>query len=82
MDNSHYDHILFQERLRAAEGEADYKLFSMLRPRLIIDGNQWCCLFGEDLQSGIAGFGNTPFEAIRNWNAEWHRPIKAAKGEA
>lgn len=27
------------------------------------DGNQWCFLYGENLQDGIAGFGDTIFEA-------------------
>ena len=27
------------------------------------DGNQWCFLFGDNLQDGIAGFGNTVEEA-------------------
>ena len=28
------------------------------------DGNQWCVLLGPDLQVGIAGFGNSTWEAI------------------
>lgn len=28
------------------------------------DGNKWCALYGEDLQVGIAGFGDTPFMAM------------------
>ena len=28
------------------------------------DGNMWCALFGEDLQSGYCGFGKTPEEAL------------------
>ena len=28
------------------------------------DGNQWCILYGENLQSGIVGFGDTPEKAI------------------
>lgn len=27
------------------------------------DGNQWCYLLGEDLQVGVAGFGDTPMAA-------------------
>lgn len=82
-DTSHYDHIIFQEKLRAAEIESDYKLFSMLNPKLFLDGNQWCCLYGEDLQVGISGFGETPVEAIRQWNAEWYKsaPSAAERGE-
>lgn len=75
-DTSHYDSILFQEKLRAAETESDYKLFSMIKPGLTIDGDQWCCLYGDDLQSGIVGFGKSPIEAIRQWNGEWHKEYK------
>lgn len=31
---------------------------------LALDGDQWCVLYGKDLQEGIAGFGPTPDEAI------------------
>ena len=32
--------------------------------RIFPDGNQWCALWGDDLQSGIAGFGPTPRAAL------------------
>lgn len=32
------------------------------------DGGQWCVLYGDDLQSGIAGFGDTPSLAMLNFN--------------
>ena len=35
------------------------------------DGNMYCCLYGEDLQEGIAGFGETPYQAIMNFNNEF-----------
>ena len=28
------------------------------------DGDQWCALYGENLQEGVAGFGRTPAEAM------------------
>lgn len=28
------------------------------------DGSQWSVLWGKDLQSGIAAFGETPIEAL------------------
>ena len=34
------------------------------------DGNQWCFLYGEDLQSGICGFGETVLEAALNFYKE------------
>jgi hypothetical protein len=34
--------------------------------RLFRDGDQWCGLSGDDLQDGVAGFGGTPAEALRD----------------
>lgn len=31
------------------------------------DGEQWCALAGVDLQQGVAGFGSTPADAIRDF---------------
>ena len=36
----------------------------LYRPTLAADGTAWCALLGEDLQSGVAGFGDTPAEAM------------------
>lgn len=46
----------------------------LYRPTLSIDGNQWCALYGENLQEGIAGFGDTPADAMRRFDSEFmHR---------
>lgn len=37
--------------------------FIQLRPRLFIDGNRWCALYGENIQDGVVGFGVSPEEA-------------------
>ena len=29
------------------------------------DGDQWCALVGDDLQTGVAGFGDTQGDALR-----------------
>ena len=65
-----------QSRLNAAIEAEEINLFALLKPTLVIDGDKWCCLYGEDLQVGIAGFGDSPIEAIRNWNKEWYLKIK------
>ncbi len=44
---------------------------AIYRPRLFPDGNQWCALYGTDLQQGVAGFGNTPAEAMQAFNKAW-----------
>lgn len=45
------------------------------------DGNQWCVLLGEDLQSGIAGFGDTPAKAMTDFERAMHTPIAAPAGK-
>ena len=40
----------------------------LLRPQLYRDGNKWCALYGDDLQNGIAGFGDTPVEAMNDFD--------------
>lgn len=37
---------------------------SVLKPKLSKDGNAWCALYGENLQEGVAGFGDTPALAL------------------
>ena len=32
------------------------------------DGDQWCVLYGDDLQSGICGFGKSPSQAMLAFN--------------
>lgn len=44
---------------------------AIYRPVLTIDGNQWCALYGDDLQSGVAGFGDTPADAMREFDKAW-----------
>lgn len=41
------------------------------RPRVFIDGDRWCALYGEDLQEGCAGFGDSINAAMRDFDANW-----------
>ncbi len=43
----------------------------MLKPSLGIDGNKWCALFGSNLAEGVAGFGDSPDEAYRDFDRAW-----------
>lgn len=38
--------------------------FSVLKPKIFQDGTAWCALYGDDLATGIAGFGPTPAKAL------------------
>ena len=37
------------------------------------DGNQHCFLYGENLQEGVAGFGDSVYLAMLDFNKEWHK---------
>lgn len=51
----------------------------MLRPRLFIDGNQWCALYGDNLQDGVAGFGDSPDAAYSDFDSAWVAKLSAKK---
>lgn len=54
---------------------------AIFKPRLSIDGNQWCALYGDNLQEGVAGFGDSPADAMRDFDRAWHVKLVTAKGE-
>lgn len=43
----------------------------LLKPHLLIDGDMWCALFGENLQDGVAGFGKSPELAYADFDRAW-----------
>jgi hypothetical protein len=45
----------------------------LYKPRLFLDGNRWCALYGEDLQNGVAGFGKSPELAYQDFDKQWVR---------
>ena len=52
---------------RAQGNEYEILILKLMKELGVVpfkDGNQWCALYGKDLQVGIAGFGNTPFLAM------------------
>lgn len=53
----------------------EYNLLSILKPRIMVDGNAWCILYGENLQDGVAGFGDTAYLAVLDFNKQWHRKV-------
>ena len=45
--------------------------FAVLQAKIFIDGNQWCALYGDNIQAGVAGFGNSPYEATVAFDRAW-----------
>lgn len=50
---------------------------AVFKPRLSVDGNQWCALYGENLQDGVAGFGDSPAEAMWDFDRAWGAKLPA-----
>ena len=44
---------------------------AVFRPRLFLDGNKYCALYGENLMDGCAGFGDTPDAAMWDFDKNW-----------
>ena len=65
-----------KENIRMAVFE--YSRPSVLyRPNLTIDGDQWCALYGENLQDGVAGFGKSPEDAMLDFDRAWGTKLAA-----
>ncbi len=50
--------------------------FTTYKPKIFIDGDKWCALYGEDLQNGVSGFGDSPNEAVCDFNKNWYAKLK------
>lgn len=53
----------------------------LFRPKIYIDGDQWCALYGDNLQEGIAGFGRSPSDAMHDFDKSYHAMLKARDNE-
>ncbi len=55
----------------AAAGQEMTRPSVLFRPALSIDGGKWCALYGDNLQDGVAGFGDSPDAAARDFDKSW-----------
>lgn len=67
--------LIEQSLHNAAIESEEMNLVALLKPRVFIDGNQWCVLYGENLQDGVCGFGDTPRLAVYAFNKAWDTKI-------
>jgi len=64
-----------------AENASEHARPSVIfKPLLSKDGNQWCALFGDNLEVGVAGFGDTPEKAMRNFDHNWYNEKAVRNG--
>lgn len=73
-------HEACMSKIAIQEAASMYMAPSVLfRPRLSIDGNQWCALYGDNLHDGVAGFGDSPADAMLNFDRNWGAKLPEAK---
>lgn len=82
-DQQHQDHAvsmidhwahMAKEAINVAASE--YMRPSVIyKPKLTIDGNKWCALYGDNLQDGVAGFGDSPALAMCDFDDNWHKTL-------
>lgn len=77
---SHYGQMV-QISAQAALGQYE-RPSAIYRPRLYVDGDKYCALYGDDIMSGCAGFGDTADQAMADFDKHWNNsnpPSRAVK---
>lgn len=73
------DHDTSTQIHQNAVEEGDMVYVGKLPISIKIDGDMWCVLWGKNLQDGVAGFGQSPIDAIRDFNKNMNRPLTRAR---
>jgi len=71
---NNYQSMQHDEKMRLITSEQELLLVKTYNLVPFKDGNQWCVLLGDDLQTGIAGFGDSPLNAILDFNKAFITP--------
>lgn len=71
-------HYAMQAGYAAIEAANEHARPSVVfRPIIQRDGDHWCALLGENLQTGVAAFGKSPAEAMWEFDKAWHEKLGA-----
>lgn len=74
MTKKEYD-VGMRDAIRKGFESDPYWFTRYAQCKIYLDGNRWCVLLGSDLQSGIAGFGKTPNEAMADFGQNYLREM-------
>ena len=70
----HNEYMKHYEEMCTLGEKRILEYIAILKPKFSRDGNMFCFLFGENLQEGIAGFGETAYKAaedfVKSFNEE------------
>lgn len=67
----HDEKFVHEARMNLIYDETVIMLVQRLNCRIYKDGNSWCCLYGENIQDGICGWGHNPYEAALDFRKEF-----------
>ena len=70
MSETAYWNLMYANAVDQTEPSARY------RPRLFIDGDKWCALYGDNINDGVAGFGDSPGAAFWDFDRAWWEKLK------
>lgn len=71
---THYvEQAAYAWQLAAAQQERPSVVF---KPRIFMDGSAFCALLGDNIQEGVAAFGDSPAEAAASFDAAWYKKEK------
>ncbi len=48
---------------------------AVFRPRIGKDGNKWIAIYGDNIQEGVCGCGDSPLEAMRAFDDAWFAKV-------
>lgn len=74
------NHYVEQLEECIATEKDEMNLVAMFKPKLSIDGDQYCWLLGDNLQEGVAGFGKSPYLAALDFNRNFHKKLTSKTG--
>jgi len=82
MRDANLGHYAMQaaETIRQAVSEYE-RPCAVFRPKIAPDGNAWIALYGDNLQEGVAGCGDSPAEAMRAFDNAWYAKMSATEGK-
>lgn len=68
----HESNLEHSERMSLIYDERVMMLVQRLGARIYKDGDEYCCLYGGNIQEGICGFGRNPYLAAVDFYNEFY----------
>lgn len=66
-----YERFAHEARMNLIYDETVIMLVQRLGCKIYKDGNAWCCLYGENIQEGICGWGDNPYQSALDFRKEF-----------